>query len=236
MLFLGQNVFENKEKIQGVFLEPLFTDKKKLLNKIVTFDPSSKIYYYFILISRYRIPAQESSAIEINFQPIIDPEMTFKKTSSIMVEQNFTSVKKPFTNFIIPVVKIITIVIVLFLLSYFKNFLKKLLTKLRLIFLIIAIFSVAVNIIIINWPSNVLFLPSLFFWILSLIGYDLEERTSLYISLAFLMLCPLFISIKNTVIADKLAIYAYLFLLTGGTHSLISYMRRKYNIINQNKK
>ncbi len=227
ILLLGKNIFDNKQNIEALFVEPLFVNKKKVLNRVVSFDTNNKSYYYFILISQNRMSEQNLSKIDANFQPIIDPEITLKKTSTIGLKSNSVSNESQIIILIRKIIKILFFGIILFILFHFRKYEKFILSKFKIVFLLLTIFFLFVNIFIISWPTNKLYLPSLFFWIMTMIGYKFEERISLIIALVFLIFCPLFISGQDTVMAEKLATYSYLFLLTGGIHSLISYIMKK---------
>ncbi len=65
----------------------------------------------------------------------------------------------------------------------------------------------------------ILFLAGL--WILSLWLYEYEGRVSIGMGLGFLVLCPFLLIFKAEAVAEKAALWAYMFLAVGAVRQLI---------------
>jgi len=74
-----------------------------------------------------------------------------------------------------------------------------------------------------TWDLVILFLTGL--WILVIWLYKFEGKVSLAGGLVFLSLCPFLLIFKKEAIAEKAAIWAYMFLVVGVVQEFIEYLR-----------
>ena len=71
----------------------------------------------------------------------------------------------------------------------------------------------------------ILFLTGL--WILSVFHFKFEGRVSISLALGFLILCPFLLIFNKETIAEKSAVWAYMFLLVGVIQMIIEYIRKE---------
>lgn len=92
---------------------------------------------------------------------------------------------------------------------------KKFLSKHRLAVLFLAALGIFFDLFIIDsdYDLRVLFLTGL--WILSVRLHKFEARVSIAVGLALLALCPFALIFGRSSVAEKAAIWAYLFLIVG---------------------
>ncbi len=100
-----------------------------------------------------------------------------------------------------------------------------LVSNLRFAFLFLAILGISVDIFIFDSTSDlvILFLTGL--WVLSVWLYEYEGRISIGMGLGFLILCPLLLIFNVDAVAEKVAIWAYIFLVVGVGQQIIEYRR-----------
>jgi hypothetical protein len=92
---------------------------------------------------------------------------------------------------------------------------KKFLSKYRFAVLFLTAMGIFFDLFIIDSNSDlrILFLTGL--WILSVWLHKFGARVSIAVGLALLALCPLVLIFGRSSVAEKVAIWAYLFLLLG---------------------
>ena len=103
------------------------------------------------------------------------------------------------------------------LLKFFKGFprfLKFILTN-YFFWLGLCILGILIDIFVFKFTSDLLILFLTGLWILIIRHYKFEGRVSIAIALFFLTLCPFLLIFKKEPIAEKAAIWAYMFLVVG---------------------
>jgi len=75
-----------------------------------------------------------------------------------------------------------------------------------------------------KFTSDLLILFLIALWILSARYYKFESRFSIAIALFFLTMCPFLLIFKKDPIAEKAAIWAYMFLVVGVVQMFIEYI------------
>ncbi len=93
--------------------------------------------------------------------------------------------------------------------------------KKKCTFLLLAIVGVLVDIFIFRFTSDLVILGLTGMWIGAVIGWRLEGRFSILGALIFLTMCPFLLILKKDPIAEKAAIWAYMFLVVGVIQQLI---------------
>lgn len=107
------------------------------------------------------------------------------------------------------------------LLSFIIGFIKKIIVKLKYIFLLIAISGFIFDISFLQSYYNTYELFIMLIWILIIIGFDLDSSYSLFLTLFFLFLSPFLIYKKMDLIAEKANTWAYLLLIIAFVQLLI---------------
>jgi len=123
--------------------------------------------------------------------------------------------------------------LLLFSIIYFKEYLKLfkgffLFLKHLLIysfFCLLGIFGILLDIFVLKFTSDLLILILLGFWILSVCYFKIKGRVSLGSALGFLILCPFLLIFSKEAIAEKAAVWAYLFLVVGVIQLFIEYFK-----------
>ena len=107
-----------------------------------------------------------------------------------------------------------------------KKFFKKyVFNQITLLFL--AILGIFLDIFIFKFSSDlvILFLTGL--WILLVRRYKFESKVSIAGALIFLIMCPFLLIFHWDVVAEKSAIWAYMFLVMGVVQMFIEYLREE---------
>jgi hypothetical protein len=76
-----------------------------------------------------------------------------------------------------------------------------------------------------TWDLVILFLTAL--WVLSVWLYKFEGRVSISGGLFFLILCPLLLIFGKESMAEKSAIWAYMFLVVGVVQLFVEYLKEE---------
>lgn len=102
---------------------------------------------------------------------------------------------------------------------------KEVLEKYKFRMLLTAGVGISVDTLFFEFNSDlvILFLTGL--WILSLWLYEYEGRISIGMGLGFLILCPFLLIFKAEAVAEKAAIWAYVFLVVGVIQQIVEYRR-----------
>ncbi len=87
------------------------------------------------------------------------------------------------------------------------------------------ILGILIDIFVFKFTSDfiILFLTGL--WVLSIYRFKFEGRVSIGFALFFLILCPFLLILGKEPIAEKVAIWAYMFLVVGVIQMFIEYIR-----------
>ena len=108
----------------------------------------------------------------------------------------------------------------------FPRFLKAVLTS-YFFWLILGIFGILLDIFVLKFTSDLLILFLTGLWILSVFHFKFEGRVSISLALGFLILCPFLLIFNKETIAEKSAVWAYMFLLVGVIQMIIEYIRKE---------
>lgn len=88
-----------------------------------------------------------------------------------------------------------------------------------------AVLGVIADVFVFKSSSDLLILFLVILWVLSIKYFRLKEEVSVVGGLAFLFICPFLLVFEKETIAEKAAIWAYVFLAVGVIQTLIEYMR-----------
>ena len=112
----------------------------------------------------------------------------------------------------------------LFPLKIFKKIFKEYVFN-QITLIILVILGILIDIFVFKFTSDfiILFLTGL--WVLSIYRFKFEGRVSIGFALFFLILCPFLLIFKKELIAEKSAIWAYMFLVVGVIQMFIEYIR-----------
>ena len=78
-----------------------------------------------------------------------------------------------------------------------------------------------------KFTSSFLILLVVGLWVLNIWLYKFEGRVSIGLALGFLTLCPFLLIFKKDLIAEKAAVWAYMFLVVGVIQMMIEYMKEE---------
>ena len=92
---------------------------------------------------------------------------------------------------------------------------------------VLVIFGILLNIFVFKFTSDLLILVLTGLWILSVYHYKFEGRVSIAGGLIFLIMCPFLLIFGKEAIAEKSAVWAYMFLLVGVIQMIIEYIKEK---------
>jgi len=106
----------------------------------------------------------------------------------------------------------------------FPRFLKAVLTS-YFFWLILGIFGILLDIFVLKFTSDLLILFLTGLWILSVCHFKFKGETSIGLALGFLILCPFLLIFKKGLIAEKSAIWAYMFLVVGVVELFVEYLK-----------
>ena len=112
----------------------------------------------------------------------------------------------------------------LFPLKIFKKIFKEYVFN-QITLIILVILGILIDIFVFKFTSDfiILFLTGL--WVLSIYRFKFEGRVSIGFALFFLILCPFLLIFGKELIAEKVAIWAYMFLVVGVIQMFIEYIR-----------
>jgi len=113
----------------------------------------------------------------------------------------------------------------------YQGFLPLLLAHKRAV-LFLSIIGILIDIFILSFISNLVFLALTGLWIGAVIGWKMEGRLSIAGALIFLTMCPFLLIFKKDAIAEKAAIWAYMFLAVGVVQQLIEFKKKPKNLAN----
>jgi len=106
----------------------------------------------------------------------------------------------------------------------FPRFLKAVLTS-YFFWLILGIFGILLDIFVLKFTSDLLILFLTGLWILSVCHFKFKGEASIGLALGFLILCPFLLIFKKGLIAEKSAIWAYMFLVVGVVELFVEYLK-----------
>jgi len=97
-------------------------------------------------------------------------------------------------------------------------------------FLLTVILGIFIDVFIFRFTSDLVILTLTGLWIGAVIGWKLEGRFSILGALIFLTICPFLLIFKKDPIAEKAAIWAYMFLVVGVVQQLIEFKKKPKNL------
>lgn len=126
-----------------------------------------------------------------------------------------------------PLVLVLAVIISLF--SFFRQFFKALShlifqPGILLVFVILGILS---DIFIFNFTSSLIILFLVGFWVWIVYHFKFKGKVSIGLALGFLILCPFLLVYKKALIAEKTAIWVYVFLIIGVAQLFIEYLKEE---------
>lgn len=188
-------------------IKNLITDKNFIFSSLVYFLPL--VYYFLWLIfidpklDNWRMFIQKRSTKYIN------KHNTLKKIaayiSSINLEKR--SLQALFFPFLVKNTQLITDISSI-------NFAKKSLQ-------VLLFFFIGIDILIINEVSHIAIIIIVALWVFMLNLFKFNSRVSYIIAFCLLLLCPLLLIINLQTIAEKAALWSYMFLLVGVVHQML---------------
>lgn len=111
----------------------------------------------------------------------------------------------------------------LFLRTCFQVFREFVLSKNAVFFL--GITGILLDVFVFDFTSDFVILLLTGLWIWSIWLYKFEGRISAGVALIFLLICPFLLILRKESIAEKAAIWAYMFLLVGVGQMFIEYLK-----------
>ena len=87
--------------------------------------------------------------------------------------------------------------------------------------------NILFDIFVLKFTSDLLILFLTGLWILSVYRFKFKGRVSVAGGLIFLIMCPFLLIFGKEAIAEKSAIWAYMFLLVGVIQMIIEYIRKE---------
>jgi len=93
--------------------------------------------------------------------------------------------------------------------------------------LVLVILGILLDIFVFRFTSDLLILILTGLWILSVYHFKFKGKVSISLALGFLILCPFLLIFNKEAIAEKAAVWAYMFLLVGVIQMIIEYIRKE---------
>jgi hypothetical protein len=100
------------------------------------------------------------------------------------------------------------------------------LRKKKYLFLATSVIGIIVDIFLFKFTSNLVVLFLTFLWVGAVLGWRLEGRFSILGALIFLIMCPILLVLKKDPVAEKAAVWVYMFLAVGVVQQIIELKRR----------
>ena len=105
--------------------------------------------------------------------------------------------------------------------------LRSVLSAYKHLVLLISVIGILIDIFVFDFTSDLIILFLTGLWVLVVWLYKFEGRVSIGIALGFLVLCPFLLIFNKEPIAEKAAIWAYMFLVVGVIQQIIEYRRER---------
>jgi len=183
--------------------------------------------YSLTLFSSRELTKDELSNIGFEIYPYNDPSILLSK-NEYLPWTNPINTEKPtpyflYTAYFFSIIFIIYLLwdLIKKLLQFIWNLFSIFSKKTKIIFLLILAPSILFDIFMLPQVYDTITLWFTIFWIVVVVGYRLEGRFSYAVALSFLIICPVSLISKNEFIAEKAAIWTYMFLVVGTVQSLI---------------
>jgi hypothetical protein len=114
-----------------------------------------------------------------------------------------------------------------------KIFKKYILNQISL--LVLVSLGIFMDIFIFKFTSNLLILPLVGLWILSVKHYKFKSKVSITGALIFLIICPFLLILNWDTVAEKSAVWAYIFLVIGVWQLFFEFFKTGENDREKNK-
>lgn len=188
------------------------------------FDPSE---YSLTLFSARELTSEELNNISVEIYPFNNQSISLSKNDYLPWTNPISTEKS--TPYFLNTAYFLSVILGIYLLW---DLIKKVLgliwkllvrfsKKTRLVFLIILVPSILSDIFKVPQVYDTVTFWLTIFWVIVVIGYRLEGRFSFAAALSFLVICPISLIFKNEFVAEKAAIWTYMFLVVGTIQSLI---------------
>lgn len=92
---------------------------------------------------------------------------------------------------------------------------------------VLVILWILLDIFVFKFTSDLLILFLTGLWILSVYRYKFEGRVSIAGGLIFLTMCPFLLIFKKDLVAEKAAVWAYMFLVVGVVQLFVEYLKEE---------
>lgn len=200
---------------------------EKYYEKTIDLKNESKRPYSLILSSKRPLDNDELNNISFEIYPFHDQSISLSKNDYLSWTNPITTEKTTpyFLNTAYFLLVILGIYLLWDLIKKTLNFIWKLIYKFsqksKLIFLIILVPAILSDIFKVPQVYDTVTFWLTLFWVIVVIGYRLEGRFSFAAALSFLVICPISLILKNELVAEKAAIWTYMFLVVGTIQSLI---------------
>lgn len=102
-----------------------------------------------------------------------------------------------------------------------KPQIREVLEKHKFWVLIIAVVGICIDIFFFDFTSDLIILSLTFLWVLAVWLHGFEGRISVGICLGFLAVCPFLLIFDAQAVAEKFAVWAYMFLVVGVVQQVI---------------
>jgi hypothetical protein len=97
----------------------------------------------------------------------------------------------------------------------------------RFFWLTLAIFMILLDIFVFKFISDLLIFFLICLWVLSICSSKFKIEASIGLALGFLILCPFLLIFKKELIAEKAAIWGYMFLVVGVFQVFVKSLKEK---------
>jgi len=92
--------------------------------------------------------------------------------------------------------------------------------------LLVSVIGILLDVFVFKFTSDLVILILTGLWIGAVVGWRLEGRFSILGALIFLTMCPSLLIFKQEAVAEKAAIWAYMFLVVGVVQQLIEFKKK----------
>jgi len=92
---------------------------------------------------------------------------------------------------------------------------------------VLVILWILLDVFVFKFTSDLLILILTGLWILSVYHFKFKGKVSISLALGFLILCPFLLIFKKELIAEKAAIWAYMFLVVGVVQLFVEYSKEE---------
>ncbi len=184
----------------------------------------------FVITADRPISNDDASNFKVEVYPLYEPEISLLRTAYLpgfIPTSGYKQIEKNNSFFILWLLSLAAIlffVCVLFIRPFLFNTIKsiqKIPLSYRTLFSLAVLVGFMLDIFIISQKSSFILALLIILWTSVLIGNRLESRINFIFALIFLAFSPLLLIFKQTDMAEKSAIWAYIMLVTGAVHRAV---------------